>query len=87
MEAYLIGNYDLRKDIVETISYLTNHEYQVESYCVFKQLTKGIVFAHPEQLKKLQHHGWLTLIDMTGVFLLYTSVIAMDVRMPVHIFL
>jgi hypothetical protein len=27
--------------------------------------TKGIVFAHPEQIKKLQHHGWLTLIDST----------------------
>ena len=27
--------------------------------------TKGVVFAHPEQLKKLERHGWLTLMDST----------------------
>ena len=65
MEAHLIGNRDLKKDMVEAISYLTNQGYQVESYYISQRSTKGFVFAHPEQLKKLLHHGWLTLIDST----------------------
>ena len=39
--------------------------YQVEKYSVSQRSTKGIVFAKPEQIKKLQRHGWLTLIDST----------------------
>ena len=65
MEAHLIGSRNLNTDITETISYLTNQGYQVESYRVSQRSTKGIVFACPEQLKKLQQYGWLTLIDST----------------------
>lgn len=65
METHLIGTSDLKTDIVETISYLTNQGYQVESFRVPERSTKGIVFSHPEQFKKLQYHGWLTLIDST----------------------
>jgi hypothetical protein len=64
-ETHLIGNTDLRSDISESISYLTEQRYFVESYCVSKQSTKGIVFAHIEQLKKLECHRWLTLMDST----------------------
>ncbi|PKY48699.1 hypothetical protein RhiirA4_464361 [Rhizophagus irregularis] len=64
-ETHLIGNKDLRLDISESISYLTEQGYLIESYCVSKRSTKGIVFAHPDQLKKLERHGWLTLMDST----------------------
>jgi hypothetical protein len=65
MEAHLIGSRDLKTDIIETVSYLTSQGYQAESYCVSQRSTKGIVFAHPKQIEKLQRHGWLTLIDST----------------------
>ncbi|RHZ81196.1 hypothetical protein Glove_123g126 [Diversispora epigaea] len=58
MEVHLIGNSNLKLDISES-------GYQVENYRVPQRSTKGIVFAHPEQLKKLERHGWLTLIDST----------------------
>ncbi|PKY55726.1 hypothetical protein RhiirA4_505149 [Rhizophagus irregularis] len=64
-ETHLIGNKDLRLDISESISYLTEQGYLVESYCISKRSTKGIVFAHPDQLKKLERHRWLTFIDST----------------------
>ena len=65
MEAHLIGDSDLESDILQSTSYLMEKGYHVENYNVSHKSTKGIVFAHPEQLKKLQHHGWLTLIDST----------------------
>lgn len=68
MEAHLTCNSGLRSDISETASFLIEKGYQVENYCVSHQsakTTKGFVFAHPKQLEKLQHHGWLTLIDST----------------------
>ena len=65
MEAHLIGDSDLTLDISQSTSYLIEKGYQVENYSVPHRSTKGIVFAHPEQLKKLQRHGWLTLIDST----------------------
>lgn len=63
MEAHLIGSSNLKLDILDSITYLKNQGYLVENYCVPQQSTKGIVFAHPEQLKKLECYGWLTLID------------------------
>ena len=65
METHLIGNSILKSDISESVSYLTEQGYRVENFCVSQRSTKGIVFAHPEQLKKLEHHGWLMLIDST----------------------
>ena len=68
MEAHLTCNSGLRSDVSETVLFLIEKGYQVENYSVFYQsakTTKGIVFAHPKQLEKLQHHGWLTLIDST----------------------
>ncbi len=64
-ETHLVGNMDLKLDISESVTYLTEQEYLVENFRVFQRSTKGIVFAHPEQLKKLERHGWLTLIDST----------------------
>ncbi|PKK60573.1 hypothetical protein RhiirC2_719011 [Rhizophagus irregularis] len=64
-ETYLIGNLNLKLDISDSISYLMEQGYRVKKYCVSQRSTRGIVFAHPEQLKKLEHHGWLTLIDST----------------------
>ncbi|CAB4439595.1 unnamed protein product [Rhizophagus irregularis] len=64
-ETYLIGNPNLKLDILDSISYLTEQGYRVEKYRVSQRSTRGIVFAHPEQLKKLERHGWLTLIDST----------------------
>ncbi|GBB94275.1 hypothetical protein RclHR1_23220001 [Rhizophagus clarus] len=65
MEVYLIGNSDLKLDILQSVSYLKEQGYQVETYRILQRSTKGIVFAHPEQLKKLEKYGWLTLIDST----------------------
>ncbi|PKY34821.1 hypothetical protein RhiirB3_476066 [Rhizophagus irregularis] len=65
MEVHLVGNSDLKLDISQSVSYLKEQGYQVEIYRVHQRSTKGIVFAHPEQLEKLENHGWLTLIDST----------------------
>src|ERR1051325_6509774 len=65
METHLIGDSDLTSDISQSVSYLIEKGYQVEHYSVPHKSTQSIVFAHPEQLKKLQRHGWLTLIDST----------------------
>uniref|UniRef100_U9U9Y6 ZSWIM1/3 RNaseH-like domain-containing protein n=1 Tax=Rhizophagus irregularis (strain DAOM 181602 / DAOM 197198 / MUCL 43194) TaxID=747089 RepID=U9U9Y6_RHIID len=64
-ETYLIGNPNLKLDISDSISYLTEQGYHIEKYCISQRSIRGIVFAHPEQLKKLERHGWLTLIDST----------------------
>ena len=47
------------------VSYLTEQGYIIETYHVSQRSTKGIVFVHSEQLKKLECHGWLMLIDST----------------------
>jgi hypothetical protein len=65
MEVHLVGNSDLKLDISQSVSYLKDQGYQVETYRVPQQSTKGIVFAHPKQLEKLENHGWLMLIDST----------------------
>ena len=68
MESNLIGNSNLTSDISQFVSYLIEKGYHAESYSVFSashKSTKGIVFAHSEQLKKLQRYEWLTLIDST----------------------
>src|SRR5437763_8226708 len=68
MESHLIGDSNLTSDISQSISYLIEKGYHAESYSIFSashKSTKGIVFAHFEQLKKLQRYGWLTLIDST----------------------
>jgi len=56
MESHLIGDSNLTSDISQSISYLIEKGYHAESYkvfSVFHKSTKGIVFAHPKQLKKL----------------------------------
>src|SRR6266496_6063579 len=68
MEAHLFCNSDLKSDILNSISFLTEKGYHVEYYQVSHQSTKptkGIIFAQPVQLEKLQCHGWLSLIDST----------------------
>lgn len=65
MEAHQIGNSNLKLDMSESISYLMEKGYLVEKYSVSQRSTKGIVFAHPDQLKKLEKYGRLTLIDST----------------------
>src|ERR1044071_4750752 len=61
METHLMCNSDLKSDILKTVCFLKEKGYYVENYHVSHQsvkTTKGIVFAHPKQLKKLQCHGW-----------------------------
>ncbi|PKK75857.1 hypothetical protein RhiirC2_735577 [Rhizophagus irregularis] len=53
MEKTLIGDSNLTSDISQCISYLIEKGYKVERYSTY-QSSKGIVFAHPEQLKKLE---------------------------------
>jgi hypothetical protein len=68
VDPHLFCNSDLKSDISKSISFLTEKGYCVEYYHVFHQSTKptkGIVFALPVQLEKLQRHGWLTFIDST----------------------
>ncbi len=64
-ESHLIGTSDLRSDISQSVSYLMEKGYHVESFNISHKSTKGIVFMHPNQLEKLQRYGWLTLIDST----------------------
>jgi hypothetical protein len=65
MEKTLIGDSNLTSDISQCMSYLLIEKgYKVERYSTY-QSSKGIIFAHPEQLKKLERYGWLTLIDST----------------------
>jgi len=64
-ESHLIGDSNLISDSSHSVSYLIEKGYRVETFSVSHQSTKGIVFVHPEQLKKLQRHEWLTLIDST----------------------
>jgi len=59
MEFHLIGDSNLTSDISQSISYLIEKGYHAESYSVFSashKSTKGIIFAHSEQLKKLQRY-------------------------------
>ncbi|CAG8599777.1 7702_t:CDS:2 [Cetraspora pellucida] len=56
-EAHLVGDPNIKIDISNSVSYLKEQGYQVEDNRVPERNTKGIVFAHPAQLKKLQHHG------------------------------
>ncbi|CAB4397821.1 unnamed protein product [Rhizophagus irregularis] len=65
METHLIGNLNLKLDISESISYLKEQGYFVKNYRILQRSTKGFVFVHPEQLKKLECHRWLTLMDST----------------------
>ncbi len=68
LEVHLMCDFDLKSDISKSMSFLIEKGYHIESYYVSYQSTKsakGIVFAHPKQLEKLQRYGWLTLIDST----------------------
>ncbi|CAB5203126.1 unnamed protein product [Rhizophagus irregularis] len=47
-ETYLIGNPNLKLDISDSISYLTEQGYHIEKYCISQRSIRGIVFAHPE---------------------------------------
>ncbi|RHZ51825.1 hypothetical protein Glove_469g15 [Diversispora epigaea] len=62
---YLTGNINLELDIEESVVFFKNQEYQVERFQILHRSSHGFVFAHPNQLEKLQHFGWLTLIDST----------------------
>ncbi|RGB34727.1 hypothetical protein C1646_760162 [Rhizophagus diaphanus] len=64
-ESDLLGNSDLKLDISESVSYLTEQGYLVKTYRISQWSTKGIIFVHPEQLKKFERHRWLMLIDLT----------------------
>ncbi len=63
MNTHFIRNLILKLDISESVSYLRKHRYLVENYHISQWSTKGFVFAYSNQLKKLEWHGWLTLID------------------------
>ncbi|RHZ80577.1 hypothetical protein Glove_134g166 [Diversispora epigaea] len=62
---YLTGNINLELDIEESVVFFKNQEYQVERFQILHRSSHGFVFAHPNQLEKLRHFGWLTLIDST----------------------
>jgi len=73
MEIHLVGSDKLNSDVLAAVSYLKEQEYYVEHYYTSQQPTKGasrrstqgFVFARPQQLEKLQLHGWLTQMDST----------------------
>ena len=72
METHLIGATKIEQDILDAVSYLNDQQYHAKRYRVSistkgvsQRTTQGIAFAHPEQLEKLWHHGWLTLMDST----------------------
>src|SRR2546421_8318119 len=73
MEIHLVGSDKLNSDVLAAVSYLKEQEYYVEHYYTSQQPTKGtsrrstqgFVFTRPQQLEKLQLHGWLTQMDST----------------------
>ncbi len=65
LDIHLIGNFKRSVDIREAISFLREQEYLVEYYEISYLSTYAFVFAKPNQLKNLERHGWLTLIDST----------------------
>ncbi|PKY61079.1 hypothetical protein RhiirA4_431576 [Rhizophagus irregularis] len=65
LDAHLIGNPKRELDIREAISFLEKEEYLVNYYEIPHLSTYGFVFIHPDHIKNLEQHGWLTLIDST----------------------
>ena len=65
LDTHLVGNPKRELDIREAISFLENQGYLVERYEIPDLSTYGFVFMHPNHLKNLEQHGWLTLIDST----------------------
>ena len=68
METHLIGNSVLELDILESVSYLTEHGYFVENYRVSQWSTKGAVFVYPDQLKELERHMRVNDVVLTLLF-------------------
>ncbi|CAB5217379.1 unnamed protein product [Rhizophagus irregularis] len=65
LDAHLIGNPKRELDIREAISFLEKEEYLVNYYEIPHLSTYGFVFIHPDHIKNLEQHRWLTLIDST----------------------
>ncbi|CAB4490569.1 unnamed protein product [Rhizophagus irregularis] len=65
LDAHLIGNPKRELDIREAISFLEKEEYLVNYYEIPHLSIYGFVFIHPDHIKNLEQHGWLTLIDST----------------------
>ena len=65
LNTHLIDNPVKAADIQVAIAFLQKERYQVENYQVLQKSGYSLVFACSDQLKKLEHHGWLTLIDST----------------------
>jgi hypothetical protein len=62
--SHLVGDADLKIDILNTIEFLLRNNYQVKSFEIQKNF-RGLCFANFEQLESLMRYGWLTLIDST----------------------
>jgi hypothetical protein len=65
LDTHLVGDPKRELDIREAISFLENRGYMVERYEIPDLSTYGFVFMHPNHLKNLERHGWLSLIDST----------------------
>ncbi|PKC51842.1 hypothetical protein RhiirA1_482862, partial [Rhizophagus irregularis] len=65
LDTHLVGDPKRKLDIREAISFLKNRGYLVERYEIPDLSTYGFIFMHPNHLKNLEQHGWLSLIDST----------------------
>ncbi|POG68934.1 hypothetical protein GLOIN_2v1777773 [Rhizophagus irregularis DAOM 181602=DAOM 197198] len=65
LDTHLVGDPKRELDIREAISFLKNRGYLVERYEIPDLSTYGFVFMHPNHLKNLEQHSWLSLIDST----------------------
>ena len=65
LDVHLIGNPKRESDIRDAISFLNEQGYLVEFYEISYLSTYSFIFIHPNQLKNLEQHGWLMLIDST----------------------
>ena len=63
LDVHLISNPKRESDIWDAISFLNEQGYLVEFYEISYLSTYSFIFIHPNQLKNLEQHGWLTLID------------------------
>ncbi|CAG8583474.1 13905_t:CDS:2 [Cetraspora pellucida] len=67
MNLHLVGDANLKPDILNTIKFLIENNYQVESFQKQESLEhlRGLCFANFWQIENLTRYGWLMLMDST----------------------
>jgi hypothetical protein len=62
---HLFAQGSLKQDIKSSIDFLAKQGYSCAEFSAMPNSYQGFTFAQPNQLQKLLHFGWLTLMDST----------------------